>query len=368
MRAAIVTTPIGVFVVDDKNEIAGYVKFPRSAKEIAEKMEAAKISIIREERVAMDSARAKGLDEFSFPAKKPGVKYVDKNKEQFVKENLRRLAIEYNFVGSQVELNRILTDVNIALTKAEIKESIKRDSLVVQVNGVLEELDKSINIFIERLREWYGVHFPEMDREVPNHEKFVSIVEKFGNRNKIIDEEALKSLAGKSMGMEITDRDAKELQDFAHIVHELYKLRGNLEKYLDDTLAEVAPNVNDLAGPILAAKLMSKAGGLGKLARMPSSTIQLLGAEKALFRHLHGKGKSPKHGIISIHPLVQNAPAGLRGKCARLLASKISVAARVDNYSEKPKLGNFKKDLEKKVNEVLKPSRQQPGRQRVPTK
>lgn len=353
MRAFIVTTFIGTFAVSEENKIIAYKPFPKNPKTIAEKTKLSEIEIIEEEKKIQKELWRKGYKEFVFSFKKAGVKHVGKDKDDFIRQKLRLLAVKHGYVKDQAEFNQLMAKINIAMTKVKIKKAIQRDSLIVQTNGAIEELDKSINILVERLREWYSLHFPEMNRQISKHEKFVKLVEKFGSRDNIKEPE-LKMLVKNSMGMDLKESDVKELKSFAHSINELYKLRDRLSKYLDNILTEVAPNVKDLAGPALAAKLISRAGGLKKLARMPSSTIQLLGAEKALFRHLHGRGKPPKHGIISMHPMIQNAPPTQRGKVARLMASKISIAARMDYFSDKPKLANLKKDLEKKIKGLVR--------------
>jgi len=318
-----VVTIAGVFTLDEKNNIVNYEKFPKDPEQIAENM------------------------------KKAGSRRTDEAKEQFVRQNLRELAVKYGFVKDQLEFNKLMTKVNIALAKTEIKKAIGKDSLVVQLNGSLEELDKSINILIERLREFYSLHFPEMDRAIDDHEMYAKLVAQFGSRENM-ESPDLRKLAERSMGANLEKEDIAVVQEFAAKILGLHELRKDLEKYLDRLLSEVAPNLKAVAGPQIAGKLIARAGGLDKLARMPSSTIQLLGAEKALFRHLHGHGKSPKHGIISTHPLVQNAPKELKGKVARLLASKLSIAAKLDNYSKKNQSERLKRELQEKIKELAK--------------
>lgn len=342
-KAFISTTFAGVFALDEENKILDYKKFPKDVNEIANKLKESGSKMIKEERELMDQLRKKY--DLVFKA--------DKVKDQYVRENLRKLATKYNFVKTQTEFNQILSKVNVALTKLEIKKAVGRDSLILQVNGAVEELDKSINILVERLREWYGLHFPEMDRAVESHEKFAKTVEQFGSREKIEDA-ILGRLKDRSMGIDLNPEDSKTVQEFAKKISELYELRASLEDYLDKLMKEVAPNFQALAGSKVGAKLIARAGGLNKLARMPSSTIQLLGAEKALFRHLKGRGRSPKHGIISTHPLVQSAPKELRGKIARALASKLSIAAKVDQYSKDDRIKKLKKELDDKIGEILK--------------
>ena len=354
MRSYIITTFIGSFGLDEKNKIILFKPFPKDPEKIAEKLKLSEIEIIGEEKQLQQELWKKDYKQFVFGVRKKGVKIAEPgNKaEQFIKENLRKLAIEKKFVKDQIEFNQLLTKVNLELTKVKIKKAIERDNLIIQANGAIEELDKSINIFIERLREFYSLHFPEMDRTISDHEKFARIIEKFGSREKIEDPE-LKLLAEKSMGTDLKEEDIKILQLFASKILELYKLRENLSRYLENLLKEVAPNFSELASPMLAAKLIAKAGGMDKLARMPSSTIQLLGAEKALFRYLHGRGKSPKYGLLFTHQSIQNAPQEKRGKIARILASKLSIAIKMDYYSGEDRSKELKEDLEKRIKKIM---------------
>jgi len=341
MKASIVTTFIGCFGISEDGKIVAYVEFPKDPQKIAEKITASKSEKIEEEKRVEETLKEKGFTE------------IEKRDSDFIKNNLLKLAVEKGFVKNQAEFNQLISKINIELTKVKIKKAVGRDNLVLQVSGTIEEIDKANNILVERLREWYGLHFPEMSRIISDNERYAEIVKKFGSRDKIEHSE-LSHFRNKSMGMELSDADIRALQSLAEQIEEFYKLRKELSDYLDVLLAETAPNLKDIAGPALAARLISLSGGLEKLARMPSSTIQLLGAEKALFRHLHGRGKSPKHGIIIIHPLIQNAPLKHRGKLARLIASKLSIAAKIDFYSKTYKGKEFKKELEEKVRETLK--------------
>ncbi len=358
MQAYIVTTFIGCFGVDERNKIIGFKPFPKTPEQVADKLRLAELEVIDEEKQLMYDLYKKHFKEFIFSVRKPGVKHAEpgNKSEEYVKQNLRKLAIDYKIVRDQAEFNNLLTQINLELTKSKIKKAVERDRLIVQANGAVEELDKSINILVERLREWYGLHFPEMDRIVLDHEKFARIIEKFGSRQKIRDPK-LDAFIEKSMGADLIEDDIKTLQIFSVNILELYKLREDLMNYIDRTLREVAPNLRELAGPSLAAKLISKAGSLEKLVKMPSSTIQLLGAEKALFRYLHGHGKSPKYGILYSHQLVQNSPKDVAGKIARILASKMTIAMRIDYYSKKYKADQMKKELNQKINEIIKNSK-----------
>ena len=342
-KAYLVTTFIGVFAIDEKNKILAYESFPKNPEKIAEKLRLSERKTIEEERLIEKRLKKKLKD----------VEIQKAAENDFIRNNLRKLAIEYKFVKNQAEFNRLLTKVNVALTKEKIKAAIGRDSLVVQCNRAIEEIDRTINILIERLREWYGLHFPEMERVVENHEKFAKTINRYGLR-KNVKETELAKLKEKSMGIEFTEEDVKAVQSLATELLELYKLRKNLSKYLDKILKEIAPNFTAIAGSTLAAKLIAKAGSLEKIARMPSSTLQLLGAEKALFRHLHGRGKAPKFGILFSHPLIQSTPQKHRGKVARAIASKLSIAAKMDFYSKKREGERMKKELKERIKGIIK--------------
>ncbi len=356
MKAYIVTTVIGTFAVDDQNRVLLHKTFPRNPAEIAGRLKLAETRLISEEKVACDELKAKGYDTIVFDKKKEGVETVEPGNraEGFIRGNLFDLAMKNGLVRDRMGFNHLLTRVNVEMTKVEIKKAMKKDAIVAQVIGSIEELEKSTNIFVERLREWYGLHFPEMDRVIGGHEKFVKLVAMFGNRDKI-DEKELRDMAGRSIGMDLTDVDIVAIQNFATEIGKMYELKGSLQKYLDGILREVAPNFTELAGTNIAAKLIAKAGGLDRLAKMTSNTIQLLGSEKALFRFLHSKSRtgSPKYGLIFSHPLIQNAPIEKRGKIARVLASKLSMAAKIDFFSKEDKSKELKRDLDEKVREVL---------------
>ncbi len=355
MKVYIIPTFIGVFGVSEEKKVLAFKPFEKDSAKVAEKVKRSEIEMLDEEKLVRNELGRKNYREFVFTSRKEGARHVEFNSdaEQFLKDNLRKFAIEKKFVKDQIEFNQFFTKFNLELAKVKIKKAVGRDSLIVQANGGIEEIDKCVNIFVERLREWYGLHFPEMDRAVQNHEKFALLVEKFGSRENV-DEESVKELKSKSMGADLKEEDIKTIQLFAAEINRIYALRKNLSKYLEGMLKEVAPNFTDLAGASLSAKLISKAGGLDKLARMPSSTIQLLGAEKALFRFLHGKGKSPRFGLIFNHQLVQNAPEQLKGKVARIISSKLSIAAKLDYYSKEYKGDKMRKEMEERINGILK--------------
>jgi len=357
MKAYIVTTMVGCFGVDENNKIISFKPFPKNPAEIATKLSLASSEVIEEEKQLVEELRKKGYEEFIFSSRKIGAESVeaDNNAEKYVKENLRSISIERKLFKDQLEFNKFLVSITTELAKAKIRKSVGRDKLIIQAVSAIDELDKSINILVERLREFYSLHFPEMDRVVANHEKYAKLIVEFGSRNNIKDQE-LSTLAKNSVGIEFEEKDIRIAQKLAQSILNLYSLKEDLTRYTEDATKTIAPNISEIAGPMLAARLISKAGSLEKLAKSASSTIQLLGAEKSLFRFLHGKGKSPRFGILATHPLVQNAPEKLKGKVARSIASKLSIAAKIDFYSKEDKSKEMKKELQEKIKEILSSS------------
>ncbi|MCD6403522.1 MAG: hypothetical protein J7K98_04325 [Candidatus Aenigmarchaeota archaeon] len=356
MKAYLVRSPVGIFALGKDKSLLTFKLFDKNPKKIAEKLKSEGLTM--EEKFLLNELKKRGTDEVVLQRKVRlddfCVKVDAKNEVfKFFKQNFRRIVIKDLKVFENDEaLNEFLSLVGIELTKMKIKESVGKDSLVAQAINAWEEVNKTINVHVERLREWYGIYFPEMEKGVGEHRKFVELVAKYGKREEM--PEKWRALAEDSIGIDLNDSDVQVLQKFAKTVQGLYELRERLEKYIDELLREVAPNLREIAGSMIAAKLIEAAGGLEKLAKMPSSTIQLLGAEKALFRFLRGKGKSPKYGFIFMTSYIQRAPRKKHGKIARLVAAKLAIAAKLDFYGKEYRGDELKKDLEKKINEVLK--------------
>jgi nucleolar protein 56 len=278
------------------------------------------------------------------------------------------LSKEVGFTSNPQELYSLLHEINLSLTRQKIRGAAeRRDKLIVQAIEATDDIDKTLNLFSERVREWYGLYFPELDKLVENHETYAKLVSKLGDRGQFT-KESLQSLvrfsdalsaeierqAQKSMGARIADYDLSGIREFASIVVESYKMRSQIEEYVNEVMKEVAPNMTSLAGPMIGARLISLAGGLMELSRLPASTIQVLGAEKALFRSLRTGAKPPKHGIIFQHPYLHRASWWQRGKVARVLAGKLSIAAKIDAYSGEYQADELKYYLEKRIEEIKK--------------
>ena len=257
--------------------------------------------------------------------------------------------------------------VNVELTKLQIKSvSEQNDRLIMQAVNSIDDINKSTNIFSERIREWYGYHFPELtDQLVADHEFFLEIITSIGTRGEFSPDrikalrpvqdktvEIMVNRAKESMGGDFSPFDIKTMQAFASSVLDLYKARVKIENYVESLMEQTCPNLSAIIGPILGARLICLAGGLEALAKKPSSTIQVLGAEKALFRAIKTNAEPPKHGIIFQAKEVRSAPFWQRGKVARLLAGKISIAARVDQISKRYIADELLADIHSKLVEI----------------
>lgn len=271
--------------------------------------------------------------------------------------------------------------VGVALTRLRIQEqSGARDKMIIQAIEALDDIDKITNLLVSRLREWYGLHFPELDELLPKHEQYVAFVREIGPRENASEErlralgfpdskvERILKAAEGSMGAPLGKFDAEIIMKLAREISDLYKLRSQIEDYLETAMDEVAPNLKALVGAKLAARLMSLAGGLKELAMMPASTIQVLGAEKALFRHLRSGAKPPKHGVIFQYPAINRSPWWQRGKIARALAGKLAIAARVDYFSGEYIAEELKQELENRIREIKEKYPNPPKKKAKPEK
>lgn len=231
----------------------------------------------------------------------------------------------------------------LADTKEKVAASVNDDNLISQSISAIEELDKAANLLVRRLREWYELYSPEFSRRVNDNETFIRLI-----LEKSKSEQLQELDLHKSMGADLSQADVDEMLSLAQSVKSLYDQRGKLEGYVEGVMHRHCPNLLILAGGTIGARLLREAGSLKRLAMEKASTIQLFGAEKALFRHIKTGARPPKHGFIVNHPLVSRAPAKAKGKVARALADKLSIACKVDYFKGEPIGQSLKDDLEKR--------------------
>lgn len=226
--------------------------------------------------------------------------------------------------------------------------SEKVDTMIIQAVSLLEDLDKELNNYAMRLREWYSWHFPELSKIITDNNIYAKAVILIGMRTNVksLSEEKMHEIlpediaeqvvqaAEISMGTEILPDDEAHIKTLARSVVEITDYRQNLAEYLKNRMSAVAPNLTMLIGELVAAKLISHSGSLMNLAKQPASTIQILGAEKALFRALKTKKNTPKYGLIYNASIVGQAKTHIKGKVSRTLANKCALCCRYDALGE----------------------------------
>ena len=235
--------------------------------------------------------------------------------------------------------------------------------MVIQAVGLLDDLDKELNNYEMRLREWYGWHFPEAGKIISDNVTYAKLVQAIGMKSNVKktdlseilteeDQQKIKEAAEISMGSEISKEDELNIKELCGQIIFLSEYRASLSEYLRNRMMTIAPNLTIMVGELVAARLIAHAGSLVSLAKMPGSTIQIFGAEKALFRALKTKHETPKYGLIYHASLVGQANAKLKGKISRSLASKCALCVRVDALGENTNgdIGNkCKKMLESRI-------------------
>jgi len=263
--------------------------------------------------------------------------------------------------------------------KAQVKGAYeKRDALVIQAARAIDDVDSARSLLMQRLAEWVRINFPEFPSQ--NDELMARVYAEFGCKEDfeftrltgLTDEDKATKLMErreKSFGIAFNMEDKKAVQSLGRGVVALFETRKELEAYVKSIANKEMPNISLLAEPLLAARLLSLAGSLQNLAEMPASTVQVIGAENALFKHLRTGSLPPKHGIIFQHSAINSALMHHRGKIARALAAKLAIAAKADFYTKHfiaDKLkASFEERLEKIRGAPAKPKRSKPIFQRA---
>merc|ERR1712196_157831 len=247
---------------------------------------------------------------------------------------------------SDAAMRQMTVGLSHSLSRHKLKFSPdKVDTMVIQAIGLLDDLDKEINTYSMRIKEWYGWHFPEMSRIVNDNVLYAKVIKEMGmvknaattDLSDVLPEdmeEELKSAAQVSMGTEISEEDLENINLLCTQTLSLQDYRTELYDYLKNRMAAIAPNLTILVGELVGARLISHAGSLMNLAKHLASTVQILGAEKALFRALKTKHETPKYGLIYHASLIGQAAPKFKGKISRVLAAKCALSIRVDALGE----------------------------------
>jgi len=374
-------TAFGVFVLDDEGKVTSkHVFYPDSDvaasnlmainnEESTDFLKSVVDNLQGEEVIVEDPMFARALSQI----KDFKVRVETGAAPRWFRDSQDDFLIKEGIVSSPVDISTFRRDVSISLAKSKISAaSEEKDLLVKNAIDAVDEIDKSINLLVMRLREWYSLHHPSLSRMIEDQEQFARILS--GNTGKstitkshieaagvspTVAEQVMNAISG-DIGAEFSESDLAAINGLAKTVDGLYRMRNELEEYITSMMSTVAPNVSALAGPLIGARLISLAGSLKDLAQKPSSTVQVFGAEKALFRSLKTGTDPPKHGIIYRVAEVNSAPYWQRGKIARSLAGKLSIAARIDAYSDKNVGEKLREEFLSRVEEIKRQNPEAP--------
>ena len=331
----LVTTWFGTFLMDGK-QVASSRPFPKDVKDIAQRLRKMdRGEILDEER----QLAAEGKD----------IEVLEDRLRPLGSLVQARAPAMDQMMGKFGFDNSILHEATILVGREKLGE-LGPDRFIVQAMAGLEELTKTSNLLIERLAEWYGMHYPELVESVTQKE-LVELVAEHGGR------EAIARSQGKpleSFGTPLSEEDEKALKSWATLASWVIRTREGIEGYVTRRMEQLAPNLSSAVGPLLGARLLSLTGSLERLGRLPASTIQLLGAEKALFQFMKEGGRPPKHGVLFQHPLIHRAPPWQRGKVARALASAAALGARADLYGKADRKEFIRSALQRKLERIQK--------------
>ena len=272
------------------------------------------------------------------------VQLMSNQQTDTIQSSKPKILVDSGFAKDENEAMEKLREFAMQLSSSKITEvSQSPDLHITQAINTLDETDRMINSIGSRMREWYGLHFPELDNLIDSVNGYSQIV-LAGKRENISKEnfenagfpeskvEMLSLVKEKSRGGDITEKNLGIVQTLAKQILDLFELRKTIEEHIEEQMAAELPNITAVLGAAVGARILAHAGSLKRLSSMPASTIQILGAEKALFRSLKTGANPPKHGILFQHAIVHAAPKWQRGKIARAVAGKAAIAARVDVY------------------------------------
>ncbi len=309
-----------------------------------------KLDSIDEDKIIIETTKRKSQYKELENYENIEVKTPNKGGEH-LRSNIDKVFEEIGFSKSQDEITQIYEKLAIYKIK---KSSQEEDKLLIQAINSVDDIDESISKLVERIRDWYTIYFPEMDT-ISNNETYIKLIAESENREDILENfmEHFSEEIEESTGADIEEDDLLMLKSFAESIYSLQKSRKELETYIDSKMEAIAPNLRDLLGSTLGAKLIAHIGSIKRLATYPASVIQIMGAEKAIFRHLKTGERPPKHGLIFQHPSVRGAKWWNRGKIARNLALKITLAVRKDVFSGEYD-PNIAEDYLKKVEQIEK--------------
>ncbi len=387
MTTKIIANISGFFVFDSENKLIEFKAYSKNPEEIADKIHnLSKYTISDElkeiltdiEDINIETNSADALNFIRVFGKKVELLTKADYYNELVAQ-LPKILVEKGFLKDEVELNELTREVSIALSKKSVAYSSQRiDKNVVHAILSMDDIDKTTNLFSSRIREWYGVHFPEIIKEVPNHVTLCKLITEIGARDSFTEDliknygfsneksKKFAELAASSMGAQFEEKDLRPLQAMAQRTLDLYDERESLDSWIEREMGRIAPNMKAIVGSAIAARLIALAGGLREIAMKPASTVQLLGAEKALFRALKTGAKPPKHGIIYQMPELHSSPWWQRGNISRAIAGRLTIAARIDAFQGEFMGDQLRKDVDNKIEEIREKYKEPPEGKKPP--
>lgn len=338
----IYSTPLSVLLFNEDFKLQQRIKISDTEKAIAA---LSKNEWLPEETAAVKKALGEGKSVVVLGFKKD--KIVDVALSQDIKK-LTQASEKASASATADEFGK-LRQLVINFTKKAVAAAVTDDNLIIQASSAINELGKTASLLAKRLMEWYGLYFPEAAENFVNNEEFVNEILS-SSKEQLLQRFHVKEGMGAELGKEHVDK----ILLLAATIRQAYENKKLLTSYVEELMRKRCPNLAIVATAAIGAELITLAGSLRRLAMMPASTIQLLGAEKALFRHLKEKMKDkrqkpPQFGILHLHPFVAAAPRSEQGKIARIIADKISIAARVDYFKGKFMGDQLLEDVKKKL-------------------
>lgn len=367
-NCTMILSELGPFVLNNENELIYSKKFKNilSSNILISNGDYSEILDISDKLRRYDSVfsndtglisylRNNGINVYVMPSEK--IREISNHKLYYL--------IQAGFAENEYDAHIQLRQFALDFSSSKVRRiSEKLDLHISQSINALDELDKIINVIGARLREWYGLHFPELDYLIQNIFTYAEIVKLSGHRNNI-NLNMLENLGierkradmilvavQRSKGGDILEENLSIIKKLGNEIIMQTELRKILAHQIEEMMEKIAPNIKELLTATVGARLLAKAGSLQKLSVMPASTIQIIGAEKALFRSLKTGAPPPKHGILFQHPILHSAPKWQRGKMARAIASKVAIAARIDLFRNGEKDLHISEQLNTRIAEI----------------
>ena len=251
----------------------------------------------------------------------PNILAISDEEQRAIRKDMIAILVGSGLATSAEQAEESVRQVSLDISDLRVKElSSNPDLQAMESVQALDEVDKTANIISSRLREWYGLHFPELTSMVDDNISLAKLIISFKSRSNyeadLLEQmgyskaksKAIETAAKNSRGADLRDEDISRIIQLAEEAQHLFSLRDKLASHVEKTMRQVAPNLSEIAGATIGARLIARAGGLKRLAVLPASTIQILGAEKALYRALKSGARPPKHGILFQHASVHSAP------------------------------------------------------------